>query len=173
MFIAPQKFHKREQLTDLNIRYQCLYQIHGAKSDRGSLVFTVPQYIERYQHPKFTDFLKDIFNKHTVLFVGYGLSEFEILDYVIEKYAERESAATKRQTGTNRYTLQGYQESEVGRLELDCYYYAELGLTVIPYRMSDSLDHKQQVNVLRHWGDQKRDLSLTYSDIAAKIESIE
>ena len=63
-----------------------LYHIHGKISDRASVVLTTPQYITRYNASKLRDFLTSIFAKYTVLFVGYGMEEFELLDFIVGKY---------------------------------------------------------------------------------------
>lgn len=73
-----------------NIANKNLYQIHGRIDRKNSLVFTVDQYLERYsttrkENEKFISFLTEIFSNYVVLFIGYGVSEFELLDYIIVK----------------------------------------------------------------------------------------
>ena len=58
-----------------------LYHIHGHQSNNKSLVFTASEYHKRYIDESFINFLKEVFKNYTVLFIGYGLAEFELLDY--------------------------------------------------------------------------------------------
>ena len=86
------KFLKRRIVYEIddyaasNIERNTLYHIHGSIKDKSSLIFCLPDYIRRYNEAAFMKFLKKIFKENVVLFVGYGLSEFELLDYVITKY---------------------------------------------------------------------------------------
>jgi hypothetical protein len=67
-----------------NIDNHRLYKIHGCVSDEKSLIFTKNKYIEAYASQVFIDFIDNIFANYTVLFVGYGLNEFELLDRIIK-----------------------------------------------------------------------------------------
>ena len=68
-----------------------LFYLHGHYTDdidteTNNLVFTAPQYVNRYNDEQFIDFIKTIFNdKNTIIFVGYGLNEFELIDYIVTK----------------------------------------------------------------------------------------
>ena len=56
---------------------------NGRIIDKRSLIFTVDDYLERY-HPSsdLVLFLRTVMENNTVLFLGYGLREFEILSTV-------------------------------------------------------------------------------------------
>lgn len=62
-----------------------LYHIHGSIKDRNSLIFTVSEYMRRYNNQDFRRFLGRIFQEHTVLFLGYGIAEFEVLDFILQE----------------------------------------------------------------------------------------
>lgn len=56
------------------------------------MLVTVQDYLERYgtiskqSHPEVSVFLDQVFNSnYVVLFMGYGLEEFEILEYMLSK----------------------------------------------------------------------------------------
>ena len=67
-----------------------LVKIHGSLDKRDSLVFTSIEYLKRYADVDFKRFLHNLFSgNRVVLFVGYGLSEFELLEYTLGT-AERE-----------------------------------------------------------------------------------
>lgn len=75
------------ELKDFNFSTNkpALYKIHGSVDDKLTLVFTAEQYLKRYNKPEFTEFLKSIFESdYTILFIGYGMSEFELLEFMIK-----------------------------------------------------------------------------------------
>ncbi len=66
---------------------QHLYHLHGTIKDYNSLIFTVRKYLEHYQKETIRHFLTRLFSEFTILFVGYGLEEFEVLEYLFLKEA--------------------------------------------------------------------------------------
>lgn len=106
------------------INKQHLYKIHGCISDKKSLVFEVDEYLQRYScHSEFTEFLKKFFNEYTVLFVGYGLGEFEILDYVFKS----------KETKKRHYFLKDYYKCESTLKNYEQEYFKKLNIEIIPY----------------------------------------
>ena len=130
-----------------NISTKNLYQIHGRIDRRESLIFTVNQYVSRYsvakkENEKFLSFLKDVFSKYIVLFIGYGVSEFELLDYVIAK---------GNISGKPRhFILNPYYSEEKKILECDELYFKKLNINVIPFS-KDKLGYNQLIEVLKRW----------------------
>jgi hypothetical protein len=85
-FNSKQITYKEEDFNPSNIDRTKLYHIHGSfHLGKHSIIFTVPQYIKRYNNKTFREFLEFIFGQYTVLFVGYGMAEFELLDFLITK----------------------------------------------------------------------------------------
>lgn len=128
---------------DKKIDSSKLYQIHGSLLDPGTLVFTVPQYLKRYKDPNFIQFMVNLFSKYTILFVGYGLGEFEVLDYLITKFDSSKEE-------TKHFILLPYYRGENRILEFDQYYYSSLGITVVPYE-KDENGYNQLYEVLKNW----------------------
>ena len=127
-----------------NINNNYLYKIHGSITKKDSLIFTAQQYINRYNKSNFVEFLKNIFNKYTVLFVGYGLSEFELLDYLVK---------TTYNTIKRHYYVNGYFKHEKRIFELDKLYFDELGIELIAYQ-KDEKGYEQLKDVIKHWAEQ-------------------
>ena len=130
-----------------NIANKNLYQIHGRIDRKNSLVFTVDQYLERYsttrkENEKFISFLTEIFSNYVVLFIGYGVSEFELLDYIIVK--------TNTANRPRHFLLNPYYKEEKKILECDNCYYNKLNINVIPYS-KDNLGYNQLTEVLKSW----------------------
>lgn len=118
-----------------------LFHIHGSIKDRDSLVFTLSQYLTRYSNNNFRNFLKTIFNYYTVLFLGYGLMEFQLLEFIFEGES----------TSLKHYMLEPFYFGEDNLLKLSQLYYDELGIEVIGYE-KDKKGYKQLESVLDKWG---------------------
>lgn len=121
-----------------------IYHIHGSILDKKSIVFTVSQYFNRYKSEKFREFLKKVFESYTILFVGYGLSEFELLEFLF----------TKEHIHNNHYYLKEYYEDEINLLKYDKLYFKEMNIEVVGYSKSQR-GYTQLYNVLKKWREDK------------------
>ncbi len=137
--------------------------IHGSVRDRKTMVVTTRDYLARYANhaisstaPKenpYLVFLEELFRLKNVLFIGYGLEELEILEYVIQKARDVKLDSSRDakgpREGPRHFMLQGFyshQRDLASSLEK---YFAEIGVQLLPF----SLDHKnwaQLVDVLEH-----------------------
>lgn len=83
--------------------------LHGSIEDPESMIVTTANYLNHYNDTKVTDFLGELFETTTVLFIGYGLDESEILEQILRK-----GKCTSNQSRRKRFMLKGfytYQES--------------------------------------------------------------
>jgi SIR2-like domain len=129
--------------------------LHGSVADPKSMILTTSDYIKRYANDHRTGdaglenraltFLEHLFGNYTVLFIGYGLEELEILEYVVLK--------ARPQTDTNHnearhFLLQGFFSHEAAlRHHMETYYMRECGIQLIPF-LRDQKDHEQLLEVL-------------------------
>lgn len=120
-----------------------LYHIHGSVRDSESLIFTASKYIQRYREPEFKFFLSEIFGKYTVLFLGYGLAEFEILDFILQE--------TPRTPG--HFMLSPFYSGEDNILDYEQAYYNDFHITVIGYE-KDKNGYRQLIEVIKHWNEE-------------------
>lgn len=120
-----------------------LYKIHGSIVDKESLVFTVDQYLDRYTNDHFNEFLKSLFANYYVLFVGYGLSEFELLDYLFKSTKGNQK---------KHFFLKDYFSYEKKLCEFEQMYFEKLGITLIPYE-KDQIGFEQLRIILSDWAD--------------------
>ncbi len=128
---------------DTDIHKSYLYKIHGCISDKSSLIFEVDKYLDIYNcESEFTGFLKEIFNNYTVLFVGYGLSEFEIIDYIFKS----------KMTTKTHYFLKDYYECESNIKEYEQNYYKKMNVQIIPY-FKDKNGFDELYNIFKYWKD--------------------
>jgi len=142
-----------------------LYKIHGTITKRDSLVFTVSQYFNRYKDPNFKDFLENIFKgKYTVLFIGYGLSEFELLDFLFTK---TETAIEKRM-----FILMPFYLKEDSFLEIEKNYYeTNLGIQIVPYA-KDEKGYNQLYDVIKEWRKKITESSNFFKDRYKDIDNL-
>ncbi|MGF7118380.1 SIR2 family protein [Methanobacterium oryzae] len=128
-----------------------LYHIHGSISHRNTLVFTVNQYINRYNHQKFVEVLKEIFNRYVILFIGYGLDEFELIDFLITKLG-LDKKAEEEKTELKNFIIKPYYTHEKNILDFDQLYYNKMGITVLGYQIDEN-GYDQLYHVLKKWNE--------------------
>jgi hypothetical protein len=162
--------HKKEDFELLSIEPRKLYHIHGRQEDPDSLVFTVDKYIERYNEDYFQLFLREIFfGRYVVLFVGYGMSEFELIDYLVQKSNPR-----SKTRGSNferrHFILLPYFEDEANIRDFHRHYYQRLGIEVLAYSKNDG--YEQLYNVIKDWNKKIRQITDVISDDFQEIEDI-
>ncbi len=124
-----------------------LYHIHGSIIYPNSLIFTVSDYMKRYSDPEFQEFLQKIFDKYTVLFLGYGLSEFEILDFILRKNLRNPKLPPKH------FMLAPFYKDEKNILRYEQPYYNDLGINIIAYE-KDENGYRQLNEVIKYWNEE-------------------
>lgn len=143
--------YKEQDFLDTNIFPDKLYKIHGTIDRTDSVVFTVPKYFKRYRNPYFQAFLKKIFATYSIVFLGYGLEEFEILDFLMETFSDENSQG-------NHWILLPYYESEGYLKEYDDGYFSSLGINVIGYK-KDQEGYWQLYKVIKKWNSEIKQIS--------------
>lgn len=129
--------------------------LHGSVVDPNGMILTTHDYIERYANDRGAEssatenraltLLEHLFERHTVLFIGYGLEELEILEYVILK-ARRQRNTTDNEA--RHYLLSGFFSHQSTLLSsMRDYYLRECGIELIPF-LRDQKDHSQLLEVL-------------------------
>jgi SIR2-like domain len=128
--------------------------LHGSLLDPEGMILTTQDYVRHYANDRVLrdpalenrvlTFLDHLFNHKRVLFVGYGLEELEILEYVIVK-ARRTSAQSGRET--KHYIIHGFFSHEAELLRSLRSYYLECGIHLIPF-LRDNKNWDQLLDVL-------------------------
>ena len=151
----PKVVYEVDDLTPDHLRPNTVVHLHGSVLNPDSMILTTQDYVRHYANDRFLrgakaenkvlTFLEFLFTQKNVLFVGYGLDELEILEYVIGK---------ARLTGhgeMRHFVLQGFfsHEHEVARSLVP--YYRECGIELIPF-LRDNLDWDQLIDVLENFG---------------------
>lgn len=158
----------RKELDPANIERLNLYHIHGCISDPKTMVFTLQDYFKCYNDETIQQFLKNIFSEYTVLFLGYGLSEFELLEYIFLKFDTQEKKERRH------FMLRPFFAGEERLLEFEQRYYANMGIQLLGFQ-KDKRGHKQLELVVREWNTRLNRVSgylhAAFSEIDALIES--
>lgn len=119
--------------------------LHGAIDRLDSPVATTGQYLELYDRKNIQVFLKTLFEQKTVLFLGYGLAENEILEHILRR------ARVQKENIRRRFVLQGYFEREDGLYRhMHAYYQESFGVHVSGF-IRDKKDFAQQEEILKAW----------------------
>ena len=108
------------------------------------MVFTSKQYAKSYTVDEdFGQKLKELFqNDWTILFIGYGVAEFELIRYFLKKSSGKDRKL---------FLLEGYlAKDQTIKYQFDCDYYDSLGITLIPYSREKE-DYQGMINVLKEW----------------------
>jgi len=148
-------FHEPHQLTIHNLRIpNAVFHIHGSMLDPDNMVRTTDEYLKRYashevlrgsdgENP-FLTFMRKLFELRTVVFIGYSLSELEVLEYVLQKSA---SVLPGKEIEPRHFILQGFfshQRPLANNLER---YFARFGVSLLPFSR-DERDWDQLGNVI-------------------------
>lgn len=119
--------------------------LHGAVSDQSTMVVTTRDYLAHYDDRFVQDFLGDLFSRKTVLFIGYGLEEAEILEHILRR------GGVGRSEERTRFVLQGFYLSQKPLYDnLHGYYRNSFGVHVVGF-VRDHKDHKQQEAIFADW----------------------
>lgn len=142
--VPPKVISSKEGLLVSNLKLGNVLHLHGSIADVNSLIITTSDYLKHYTvESKPATLLEEIFKSYTVLFVGYGLEEYEILEYLVNK-APRISGALQH------YMLYPIFKEEKKLFEFQEKYYADLSIKLIPYSISEE-GYERLVTVIREW----------------------
>lgn len=136
-----------------NLKPGHLFHLHGVVHAPTTLVLTIDEYILRYQHDGMRGFLEHTFFEDTyrLLFIGYGVDEMEIIDYMIEKYSKGPKTLTRF---INRfYILLPFFRTEESLLEHELSYFRQINMNVIPYAI-DSIGYDQLYFIIEKWKEE-------------------
>jgi hypothetical protein len=154
----PTIIYKVEELTPDNLeRPNTIFHLHGSLLDPTRMILTTQDYVRHYANDRRADgpegenrvltFLGFLFSQKNVLFVGYGLEELEILEYVIGK---ARLMAEPGKTEIRHFLLQGFFSHEEELALSLSNYYAECGIQLIPF-LRDQKDWDQLMDVLEEY----------------------
>jgi hypothetical protein len=153
-----QVYYKTEDLTAAHLNEEnAVIHLHGSVKHPEGMVLTTQQYVQHYANDRrrteadaeniVLTFLEHLFRYKTVLFIGYGLDELEILEYIIVK--KRMPATPGLQP--RHFLLQGFYSHERELMVSMRTYYRECGVELLPF-LKDQRGWDQLIDVLETFG---------------------
>jgi hypothetical protein len=154
--------HKVEDFTYDNLKKRdAVFHLHGTMDHPDNMIMTTRHYIDHYANDRLGEdkknenmvltFLGDLFKLKNVLFVGYGLDELEILEYVILK-ARKDKG--QKAPESKHFLLQGFFSHELELAQrLETYYLVDCGIQLLPYSR-DHNDWEQLLEVMTDFARQ-------------------
>ncbi len=150
--------HRIADLTHSNLNLpDTVIHLHGSLADPSGMILTTRHYVRHYandrdagragEENRVLTFLENLFREKNVVFLGYGLGELEILEYIVLKARSSVPAGNEE---PRHFIVQGFfsHERELMRSLRD-YYLSDCGIELIPY-LRDNKDWHQLVDVLEH-----------------------
>jgi hypothetical protein len=131
----PELICRPHQLKGLRLREPgTVIHLHGSIDEPESMIMTTPQYIIHYDDECVKEFLDEMFDRYTILFLGYGLEEWEVLEHILRKGKKNDGKQQKKFLLTGFYS---HQEKTFSHLY--DYYEASFSVRLVHF----SLDHKE------------------------------
>jgi len=154
----PSQFYKY-----LLTKPKCIIHLHGSIDHEDSMVFTARHYIEHYDDSRVVGLLQEMFSDYTVLIVGYGLEETELLDHIFRKL--HKSGGRVRA----RYLLNGfYSHQQQTYRHLKSYYKSSFDVDLIPFPLE--VNHYRQLEeIMKDWSGKLTIGTPLLSDQARRI----
>ena len=162
MDTSRRRFCKRNELTVENLDVSnAVFHIHGSVHEQGSMILTAVDYLDRYSSHRldggpdgenpFLTFLQTLFKLKNVLFLGYGLSELEVLEYVVQKGIKRQTQGDEE--SPRHYVLQGFFSHELELARSLESYFLQFGIGLLPFSR-DERDWRQLAEVISYLADE-------------------
>ncbi len=129
--------------------YGNIFYLHGAVKNLNKTVFVIDSYFEHYwESTKIMDFLHEIFSgAYSVLFIGYGLNEYEILQSLFRATKQRKSGEVDLY---KHYLLAPIYSKDLAKFNVDKEYLKIYSVKAIPYFI-DYEGYGRLKNVLRQF----------------------
>ncbi|TYP94858.1 SIR2-like domain-containing protein [Fodinibius salinus] len=132
--------------------------LHGSFSSESTekLVITTEDYLNHYYYDNdlksgIRDFLEMLFDGFfTILFVGYGLQELELLEYILAK--SEDSSEDSRTQQRTRFWLQGcFSHEKNTYAQLKKYYSENFNIEMLLYSL-DQKHYSALEDIMAKWG---------------------
>ncbi|MBC2682698.1 hypothetical protein HAU06_00535 [Bacillus toyonensis] len=140
----------RSELLESKLKNGNVIHIHGSVNKEKEMLVTLNDYLDCYgtiskkSYPEISIFLDKVFNsKYVVLFMGYGLEEYEILEYMLSK--SKNPKHTKK-----HYMLYSTYKEDYKMINFLSKYYNNFGIDLIPYDISRK-GYEQLISIIDGW----------------------
>lgn len=144
-----------------NINYDTIYHLHGSLDAVNDAILTTKNYLDNY-HKGDTNlriFLESIFKEYTIIFIGYGLEEFSILEHIIKNSRQH-------------FVLLPCYLHDINLFRIKNEYFKTLNIKAVPYYLDFDGYHRLYY-VLKAWTEQiTGSLKSGYYDKIKKIDEV-
>lgn len=141
-----------EEFLESKLRNGNVIHIHGSVKKENDMIITLDDYLNYYgtisknKKTELSIFLDKVFNsKYVVLFMGYGLDEYEILEYMLSKSKNIKDIR-------NHYMLYSAFKEDYKMVDIFGKYYSKFGVELIPYDITQK-GHKQLISIIEDWSN--------------------
>jgi len=169
-----QLIDKPEQFTpDLLKERGVVIHLHGSYRSPESMVVSLRDYIHHYNHANVKALITEMFSKHTVLFVGYGLAELEILENIVRHnpYLQRANSDSRAAQNPQHFMLYPCRSTEqVQTSFITDFFLNQCGVRVIPYEI-DNNGFYEIKNVFDAWSSELVINELSYIDLQVSLDA--
>jgi hypothetical protein len=142
--------------------------LHGSYTDPDSMVVSLKDYIEHYADQRVQAFLAAMFKNYTVLFVGYGLAELEILDYIIRSNESLRTGPSE----PRHFLLYAHRSTEsVQTGFMEHFFRDQCGVGVIKYCI-DAKGYPELLNVFKDWSSELDVRDPTTLDLQTHLDKL-
>jgi hypothetical protein len=148
---------------DSNIIY-----LHGNEEYLENSILTVESYLEYYSNRKFLEKIYSNIDNGFIIFIGYGLKEWDIIERIYKIYKSNRKSSKKEFTGCILTPIFSY---EIVKFTLEQEYYKSFGVRPIPYLIDDN-GHKELLRVLTNLKNALDPSRLLAYDVFKDIEEI-
>ena len=146
---APRaKYYLREHLTSDRLAERgAVIHLHGSYIDPKSMVVSLRDYIEHYADERVRTLLAEMFKNHTVLFIGYGLAELEVLEHIIRSNEKVAAPGVE----PRHFIVYAHRSTERVQTEFtERYFRDQCGVQVIRYCI-DNKGYSELLDVFKAW----------------------
>lgn len=161
------KYYLREHLSPALLAERgAVIHLHGSYTEPSSMVVSLKHYIEHYADPRVQAFLSAMFKNHTVLFVGYGLAELEVLDHIIRSNESLRTGSAE----PRHFLLYACRSTEsVQTRFIEHFFRDQCGVRVLPYCI-DAKGYQEVVEVFKVWSSELDVREPTTLDLQASLD---
>ena len=160
-------FYKQSNIHKIKIRndlYKQIWHIHGSLDYPEDIVFTTRQYLERYTNNSFRKCFCQVFNdsEYTILFLGYGFSELQLLDFLVN---------AKNEDSHNRlFLLQSYFDDDEALYDAEEPYFLDYGIQLIKYSRNNG--YGELFKVLEYLKKQIDNLTTKPTELYSSLQKV-
>lgn len=153
--VIKKVFLEFADLTTAKLDPGVVIHIHGSIKNQKEMVVSTRDYIRNYRRGGFVDkFLEGLFDDRVILFIGYGLEEEEIFEYIVGR--GQKSSESKVAKEADHFCLYPKLSSENAIFEhLKNYYINHCNVNLIPYEI-DTKGHDVLEEIINEWASKIR-----------------